>query len=733
MDFDNLKIVLGNEFSIALCILLVFWVPLYAWYQLSKWGNLISTRLKKTLIFLRVLIAAVLFLILLNIKFIFQEPDESALSFAMLIDNSGSMNVNDIDGKSRLHFCNDNILGADGVLEKIRKKYHTIPFVFSDHVVADPEIKVVAATSKQTDIDKSLLHILDRIPSQSLGGVLLVTDGNDNIEEGLIRAGIRFQDMGIPISVIGVGSKEKKGDLVLTIKNSPKKLERGEEGEIIVKLSRSRMNFSESVLKFQMADEPVKEQKVVWADDETEKEIKFKVSSYRSGKLACHAQVQIFPDELDKTNNEQFVSVEITEPKIWKILYLGSALNWDYTFLNRQFQGADQFLIHSVVKKDDKSFHITGLDNELKSFPEFSVLKDYQALVIDVNSIPLMAENHIKDIKEYLDRVGGSLLFIGPYVNTKPLDTIIQEILPVKLGAVTSFRNKREINFHSTLLFLDKLDEKEESWQKSLFVPPQQFVQKIENYKLGAQKIMEAIADDLGILTTHHYGSGKVAFLGMDSTWKWNMDSDYGSKFYLRFWNYLFQWLTATAKEALVVVPNLEKVEMNQQIQINAFLLDERFMATDDASVTIQVLEPGETVFKGYKMNNDPSEKGKYSKELFIGKQGEYRYEVTAILTKKTEDKPMVRTFKGKFQSMEVGAETGESNLKEDLLEDLARLTNGKYWHYSDKFDLNKIPISKNVKMKTRLYQLNDGFFLLILCLTLLLLDVFLRRKNGMK
>lgn len=733
MHFDNFDIVLGNEFSIALCILLVIWIPLYAWYQLSKWGNLISSRLKKGLLFLRILFAFILFLILLNIKFVFKEPDDSALSFAMLIDNSGSMNVNDINGKSRLNFCNEQILGSDGILEKIRKKYHTIPFVFSDSVVADPEVKVLAPTSRQTDIDKSLFHILDRVPTHSLGGVLLITDGNDNIDESLIKGGIRYQDMGIPISVIGIGSKEKKGDLVLTIKNSPKKLERGEEGEVVVKLSRSRMSFSESALKFQMGDDAVKEQKVVWANDETEKEIFFKVSSYRSGKLACHAQVQIFPDELDKTNNEQYIAIEITEPKIWKILYMGSALNWDYTYLNRQFQGADQFLIHSVIKKDDKSFHQTGLESEMKGFPEFSILKDYQALIIDINTIPLMEANQIKDIKEYLDRVGGSLLFVGPYVHTKTLDIVIQDLLPVKLGSVTSFRGKREINFHSTLLFSEKLDEKEEHWQKALYLPEQQFVQKIENYKLGAQKIMETVADDTGILTTHHYGSGKVAFLGMDCTWKWNMESDYGFKNYLKFWNYLFQWLTATAKESLVVVPNLEKIEMNQQVNMSAFLLDEKFLATDDANVTIQILEPGETVFKGYKMNNDSAEKGKYSKELFVGKQGEYRYEVTAVLSKKSEDKPIVRTFKGKFQSVEVGSESGDSNLKEDLLEDLARLTNGKYWHYSDNFDLNKLPISKNVKMKIRLYQVNDGFFLLILCLTLLLLDVFLRRKNGLK
>lgn len=733
MQFEKFELVFGNEFSFLLCLLLVAWIPLYTWYQLRKWEKLISPRLKYILISLRVLLAFVLFILLLNIKLIYKEPDDSAFSFAMLLDNSGSMNVKDINGVSRLQYCNENILAENKLLPQLRKKYHTIPFVFEEKAVADPDIKKMIPTSKQTDIDKSLFYILERMPVQSLGGVLLISDGNDNIDETLIKAAFHYQDIGIPVSVIGVGSREKKGDLALSIKNAPKKLERGEEGEVLIKLSRNRMNFVESTVKLQQAEGPEQNQVISWKEEELEKDVMFKVSSYRSGNLNFHASVQIFPDELDLTNNEQYVAIEITEPKIWKILYLGAALNWEYTFLNRQYKVSDQFMLHSMIKKDEKAFHITGLEKELKAYPEFNVLKNYQALIIDLNTIPLMTSTQIGDIKEYLNRVGGGVLLVGPYVHSKPLDPIIQELLPVKLGSVSSFRGKREITFKSKLLFTDQFDEKEESWLRALYLPEQQFFQKIENYKLGNQKIIEANADDTGILNIQHFGSGKVAFLGVDCTWKWNMESDSGKINYQKFWNHLLLWLTATAKEPLTVTPNLEKIEMNQMTNINAFLLDEKFIPTDDASVTINVYEPGEKLPKSYKMSNDAVEKGKYQKEIFLGKQGEYRYEISAVLANKIDDKPIVRTFKGKFQSVETGTETGDSSLKEDLLEDLARLTGGRYWHYSDNIDINQLPLSKNVKMKIKLYQLNNGFFLLILCMTLLLTDVFLRRKNGLK
>ena len=733
MQFENFELVLGNEFSILLCVILVIWIPLYTWYQLRKWEKLISPRLKQILVVLRIVLAAVLFLILLNIKFVFKEPDGSAFSFALLLDNSGSMNVKDINGGTRLNYINQKVLSEKKLLSDLQKKYHTIPFVFEEKVVAEPDIKQLIPTSKQTDIDKSLFYILERMPVQTLGGVLLITDGNDNIDENLIKAGMHYQDIGIPVSVIGVGSKDKKGDLSLTIKSSPKKLERGEEGDIIIKLARNRMSFKESLVKLQQSDELIKDQKVVWNDDELEKEIVIKVSSYRGGNLNLHASVQVFPDEMDLTNNEQFVTVEITEPRLWKILYLGAALNWEYTFLNRQYQVSDQFLLHSVVKKDEKAFHITGLEEEVKVFPEFPILKNYQALIIDINAVPLMSSTQINDIKEYLNRVGGGVLFMGPYVNSKPLDPTILDLLPVKPGAVTSFRGKREVEFKSKLLFSDHFDEKEEPWLKALYLPEQQFIQKIESYKLGTQKIMEAVADDTGILTIHHFGSGKVAFLGMDCTWKWNMENDIGYKNYRKFWDHLLQWLTATAKEPLTVTPNMEKLEMNQMITINASLLDEKYTATDDASVTINVYEPGETVPKSYKMSNDSIEKGRYQKEIFLSKEGEYRYEVTAVLANLAEGKPIVRTAKSKFRAIETGTEAGDSSLKEELLEDLARLSGGKYWHCSDEIDLNKLPLSKNVKMKTKEYHLNDGFFLLILSMALLLTDVFLRRKNGLK
>ena len=168
-------------------------------------------------------------------------------------------------------------------------------------------------------------------------------------------------------------------------------------------------------------------------------------------------------------------------------------------------------------------------------------------------------------------------------------------------------------------------------------------------------------------------------------------------------------------------------------VAINASLLDEKYIPTDDASVTINIYEPGEVLPKSFKMANDSLERGRYQKEIYLGKEGEYRYEISAVLANQSEGKPIIRTLKGKFHAVEAGTESGDSSLKEELLEDLARLTGGKYWHYSEEVDINHLPLSKNVKMKTKEYQINNGFFLLILSITLLLLDVYLRRKNGLK
>ncbi|PCJ51835.1 MAG: hypothetical protein COA79_25315 [Planctomycetota bacterium] len=736
MPFEDIEIYSNSFTSIYLLILMTIWIPILAWIQLNKKKGVIENKLIIQLVSLRGLIATIIFLLLLNIHWVVSKPDEKSFSISLLLDKSGSMNTKDINEEARIIKLNNLVFSKDGIKDKIHNKYKTLIYGFDEEIKSIPfKNKSIVPTSKQTDIDASILSILNRQSSETLGAVLIVTDGNDNVDEGIIKAGVHFQELGIPISVIGIGSSQGNGDLRIEAIQAPESLERGESGILQYLVSRERLEPMEVKAELFEFGKLIKT-KVVDLSVSEQKKISFNISNYRSGTVKYQTAITILDNEINKNNNVCNVSISITEPKIWKTLYLGTALNWEYKFLNNVINKTEGVVLNAIILKDKKSFFASGFDKKVTAFPDFDTLKNYHALIIDVHVFTLIQDELLEGLRRYMNRISGGILILGPYTGDINNLKNVKDILPITPGPVKRFKSKKKIKFHRTV-FLSGVEEDEfNQWSEALYLPARQFYQKIEGMKLGAVSIMDLSLSKNSLMSAHHYGSCKVGYLGFDGTWQWVMKSDSGKRIYRSFWQKIISWLCSSSKPPIDVTPNYEQIEMGKTITLQAKVLNEKYLLTDKAKVKIKIFHPDETIPKRLTMKNDSQQRGIYIKDLYLGKIGEYRYEVEAEIPVRVEgksDQVIKRIFKGKIQSIEAGNELGDNLLKEDLLIDLARITGGKYWNYKDSFDVDDLPISKNVRSKEQVYRLNDEIILLILGLFLILMEIYLRRKSGLK
>ena len=85
------------------------------------------------------------------------------------------------------------------------------------------------------------------------------------------------------------------------------------------------------------------------------------------------------------------------------------------------------------------------------------------------------------------------------------------------------------------------------------------------------------------------------------------------------------------------------------------------------------------------------------------------------------------------FLARRTGVETEDTGYREDVLRDMARVTGGAFYSYRDLDRIGRLPLSRDVPMKTtRLYWTRHGALLAALA-AILGAEWFLRRRLGLK
>ena len=190
----------------------------YSVISKSYWWILIISK------FSALIIAVIL---LLNPQLIHREPDLNNLSVIVLIDDTGSMNTKDAeDGSSRIDFVKKSIInGSSTFYQKMMAKFENMHwFIFSGKELRRviPGINFNSLPGS-TDIDLILEQVLNfPVDQNSLGAVILVSDGLDNTGAALTEAVKSFKSRGIPVHCIGVGDPRSKADISIEWTKVPK-------------------------------------------------------------------------------------------------------------------------------------------------------------------------------------------------------------------------------------------------------------------------------------------------------------------------------------------------------------------------------------------------------------------------------------------------------------------------------------------------------------------------------
>jgi hypothetical protein len=288
-------------------------------------------------------------------------------------------------------------------------------------------------------------------------------------------------------------------------------------------------------------------------------------------------------------------------------------------------------------------------------------------------------------IKDFVDRRGGGLLFLGGRwaladggYNVPPL----AELLPVNLP-------NRKNTFQRNFVAAELTDAGKRSLICQIEDDPEKSIEHWEvlpylaNYqdpgtpKPGAVVLarVDAGGNRLPLLITENYGRGRTAVFATGGSWRWRMQQPVGDTSQETFWRQLLRWTVSATPSRVVATTPTARLQDDGRIQLRAEVRDKAYLPAGDADVQANIIGPdgsSETV----PLRPEPLDAGIYSAEWNAPNAGSYVAEVRAKRGTQELGRDILT-----FRREDGVAENFHREQNRELLQKLADETGGRYYN----------------------------------------------------
>lgn len=676
---------------------------------------------------------AAIALVLLNPYWLEQETDKERLQVSVLIDATQSMRAADCEGESRIQTVKEQLLAAESVFaQKVLGQHPNLSF----HLFAGDGLWRIGAGDGfdllpgLTDIDGALGKLLEGVANPSgQGAVVLVSDGQDNRGAGLLEAAGAFRQAGIPIHCLGVGDRRAKKDLRVAWSATPETAVKGRAMTLTATVSRNFGGALSMTLKVHEGGREIASRQVEFGADERERRVEIAATSFNPGLRTYKVRVGALAGEEYVLNNIDLAGVRVKDPDLFRVLYFSANADWDYKFLNALATEQAHLQLDALVRLGESSWFVKGAeqDDEHPGFPEAEAINAYDCLIVELGSLHLLSAKGIETLSSFVGNRGGGIIFTGVADAVPPE---IQALLPVKaLGAPVAGRARARLELRPGSVLAPRRPAALRDLADRLYLPADVSLYPIEpeQVKPGALTVVQVKGTAYVALAAHNYGAGKVAFLNLPDTWKWVMAAESGERYYGAFWGRLISWSASSTKDRLSIRPAGAKLARGVPSEFFVDVLDEDFAAANTATLhAVVLMPPGDDRELSFLL--DPRVDGRYAAKLVPPTTGELQLRVQA----RFETGESLNAV-ADYLVVDHGPETQPAPLAEAKLQGLARLTGGRYWHYSAWRKIRELPLAERADARSQRHNWLESWLFLALLLAGLLPDWALRRRIGLK
>jgi uncharacterized membrane protein len=645
---------------------------------------------------------------------------------AVVVDDSGSMSIQDEGGSRKDKAV--SVLNS-GILNALRDKFQVRLYRMSDHLERIEKLEQLTAAAPATHIGDSLQEVLADAASLPIGAVVLLSDGADNSGGVDLETISEIRRQRIPVHTIGFGREKMAHDLEITgAELAPRVLPDSRMSGVV---TFHQHGYAGDRVKLNVKDgaKLLASKDVVLKGDGVEQVENLLFNAGSAGVKSFDISIDPMPNEENAKNNKvtRLVNVDARKPRI---LYLEGEPRWEFKFLRRAVEDDRTIDLVTILRTTQNKNYVQGDTEDDKKLQEGFPTKvedlfKWDGLILGSVDAPYLNQNQQDLIKQFVDRRGGGLLFLGgkdALADGGYAKSVLNELLPttlpdrkntfVRMGATVELTASGRDNLITRIE--EDPDKNVERWKKLPYVMN---FQDPGQPKPGATVLADAIpmgggGNRIPLLTIQNFGRGRTAIFATGGSWRWQMLQPVADKSHEMFYQQLLRWLVSETPRPVIGSTPRQLLADESHVKFRAEVRDKTYSPAGDATVEAHILGP-EGIAEAVEMRPEPLEQGVFSAEWTTPKPGSYLVEMVAKRGTEELGRDVLT-----FRREDGVAENFKVEQNKDLLQKLSSETGGRYYTPGDAKKLpNEISFSEagvNVRETRDLWDMPVIFLLLL-------------------
>jgi uncharacterized membrane protein len=638
---------------------LVWGSPAWSWVTLalagvgaialfwSYWRTSASPAVKLTCATLKTLGLAGLALCLVEPLLSSTRARRGANMFAIVADNSQSMNIHDRDETgSRGKTVHGLLNSTSGWQKRLSSDFDTRRFAFDAHLRSVDQFASLTFDGSRSSLNSTLNSLSRRFHGLPLAGIMLITDGNAT------DAGEVAWDELPPVYPLVIGRDDSPADISVprvTVSET-----NFDAAPVTLRADIRASGVAGQEIVASLIDdrgEEVQTQTIASPGDDEPTAVRFQLRPKEKGISFYRVRVAASESEAHQgaeatlANNERLAVVDRGGGP-YRVLYVCGRPNWEFKFLRRALADDDQLELLGLVRiarrepkfafrskagestnplfrgfehPDEESAErydqpvlirfVTKEDGEelRDGFPKAAdELYGYDALILDDVEAGFFTQDQLTLLQNFVGRRGGGLLMLGgpdSFAAGRYDRTPVGSVLPVYVDQQSpntsqGARYRLELTSEGWLQPWVRTRQTEPEERKRLSaMPPFRFLTTIGNIKPAATVLAEVV-DNAGAkhsaLVAQRFGRGRSAALLIGDFWRWGLRGEAGKESdFEKSWRQTVRWLVADVPQRVDVSVQTQDESQVGGVAVEVRARDAEYLPLDNAQVSIEVLTPG--------------------------------------------------------------------------------------------------------------------------------------------
>ena len=619
---------------------------------------------------------------------------------AVLLDDSRSMRLKDVDGSSRLAAVQRVFADSAALMRKLGDKFAVRVFRFAADASPTNGAASLRAAGTRTDLAGALDVTREDLSGMPLAGVIVVTDGADNGGGDLGTALLALRARRVPVYTVGVGQERFARDVAVERASAPATVLAGSTVLVDAAIGIRGAGGDKTTVTAEANGRVVASEEITLPSGGDVTRVRLRVPPLAPGTYEIAVKVRPLRDEPVTENNEYHTMLEV-RPGPVRVLYVEGEPRPEFAFLRRAIAEDSSLQLVALLRSAEHKFLRLGVQDSLELVSGFPVKREelfrYRAVVLGSVEASFFTGDQLRMLGEFVNQRGGSLLALGGRSALSEggyAETPVADVLPLVLNRTGRDTGAAPLTLavhptpagvtHAALQLGASEAASSAKWDS---LPSLTNVNEAGSLRAGATVLLNGRVAGPGkngievpVLASQRYGRGLGAILNVQDTWLWRMSPTLPveDQTYSTFWRQMLRWLVEGVPDQVEIAAVPARVGPGEPLTLRARVADSTFQPVNGANVVARVTSPS-GITSDVALEWSLKEDGTYTGRYITSEAGAYR--MTAEVRR---GRDTLRSKPASLLADDQGADVEQAEQRTPLLKRVSRETGGRYYPIAD-------------------------------------------------